>query len=253
MSARFNVGRFPEEESDDLYPGLSVYEQRQEGKITVADSQTPAVAPIRAAIEDRDQGALGFEEIESDSTNYGNVTRKEIADFVEHLLSAPNELGRLLLILADNERQFRQKEENSVDNWWNDSDLRQRCLKQLRRCLRLLGPRKRRERAIPSLAPENERQTIALLNLLNSDSAVDAAARALWTLDGHDKDDGPKDDNEHSRYFTQAIAAVGGISDQVVEDLGIAEHLGKETDEQGRVIIDPKKMYKYFGIEFNEE
>lgn len=122
--------RTPDEESDDLYPGLVVHDGRQAGSITVGCSRLPLWAFIGVAV------TQGWDEVEagwSPTEHYG-FTADDLANFLHNLLEQRGEIGRLLLVLANAERR-----ERSVP-WWERKNLRQPVIDQLRRCLAALDP-----------------------------------------------------------------------------------------------------------------
>lgn len=127
--------RDPAEESDDLYPGLVVSDDRVTGSITAGRSRLPlwVVVPT-AAIQ-------GWSEVEKgwEPSVYG-WTADKTGEFLGHLLEQRGEFGRLLLVLADVERREDEQGQDGLP-WWELDASRQRVVEQLRRCLAALeGP-----------------------------------------------------------------------------------------------------------------
>lgn len=124
--------RTPAEESDDLYPGLSVCDNRVTGSIVVGGTRLPLWAFAYASIVE------GWESVDSDyDIAECGLTDKEFGGFLSNLMEARGEFGRLLLVLADAERC--DVASGRVDTvWWRTKRQRGRVAEQLRRCLAVL-------------------------------------------------------------------------------------------------------------------
>ena len=124
--------RIPPEETIDLYPGLCVCDDRVSGSITVSQSRLPLWTFIGILVVDGwDAVVKGWDYIE---TEYG-WTKYHLSDFLYHLLESRGEFGRLLLLIANVERQACS---NSESPWYNKKELRQRVREQLQRCIGVL-------------------------------------------------------------------------------------------------------------------
>ena len=128
--------RQPDEESVDLYPGLVVHDGRVSGSITVGQSRLPLWAIIGTAIRET------WESVESNwsPTEAYGFTAHDLAAFLYDLMELRGEFGRLLLVLANAERQemIAEQEDESLlvaDAWWDVPAQRQPVIDQLRRCL----------------------------------------------------------------------------------------------------------------------
>lgn len=137
MSNRFQgipYLREPGEESADLYPGLVVCDDRVTGSITAGRTRLPLWCLINELV------GGGFPAIEV-SRNLGGtgLTADVLGDFLYYLLEQRGDFGRLLLVLADVERQAMEREKASQDpdslTWWQDKGMRQRVIDALERCL----------------------------------------------------------------------------------------------------------------------
>lgn len=126
-----NIWRHPDEETIDIYPGLTVHDGRCSGSITVGQSRLPLWAFCWPAI------VHGWEEAESGWTpsDYG-MDAESFAWFVSDLLEARGEFARLLCILADAERAERYRQNDRA--WWEVARRRKAVAAQLRRCLEAL-------------------------------------------------------------------------------------------------------------------
>jgi hypothetical protein len=144
--------RRPAEESVDLYPGLVVHDGRVTGSITASASRLPLWA---FAGWDWSDVLAGWDYIE---TEYG-WTRERHAGFLRDLLNVRGEFARLLLVLADAERREQEREDEVTEPhgpivrislqdgdggvklpppWYEDDNLKQPVIDQLKRCLALL-------------------------------------------------------------------------------------------------------------------
>lgn len=141
------VWREPAEHDTDIYPGLSVWDDRVSGSITFNDSRLPLWAIIWSAIN---RGWGDVEKRWSPTEHYG-YQAADLAEFLSDLLEARGEFGRLLCVVADVRRIERERGDEWYESshcrvcsdepgpWWGQGDLRQRVVDQLRRCLDVLG------------------------------------------------------------------------------------------------------------------
>jgi hypothetical protein len=128
------IWREPPEESVDLYPGLTVWDSRVSGSITVGQTRLPLWAfAWSAVVEGWDNVERGWE-----PSRYG-MSQDDFAGFVTDLLEARGEFARLLLVLADAERM--QDVGGHRRAWWQTKRHRKRVADQLRRCLAALEDR----------------------------------------------------------------------------------------------------------------
>ena len=119
------IWRNPDEESVGLYPGLVVDDGRATGSITAGRTRLPLWAFITDVIlEGKDAAWHGY-----DVGEHG-LTPKDLAHFLYCLLELRGEFGRLLLVLANEERM-----ERALNPWWERKTGRRRVRKQLQRCL----------------------------------------------------------------------------------------------------------------------
>jgi hypothetical protein len=146
--------REPREESDQIYPGLSVNDGRVSGSIVIGHSRLPLWAIITEAIQN------GWDSVEEgyEPSDYGYGAR-DLSGFLYWLLEARGELGRLLLAIANAERVSAERDERQSEEhfaavhpgesvcecmlprppwWWDDPDLYGPVAGQLRRCLTAL-------------------------------------------------------------------------------------------------------------------
>lgn len=116
----------------DLYPKLCVCDGRVTGSITTGRSRLPLWTIIGIMMAQGWEDVVdSWPEIEAD---FG-WTRDDMADFLYYLLEQRGELARLLLVLADAERQARL----TNDPFWAERpDLRTSVKEQLKRCLEVL-------------------------------------------------------------------------------------------------------------------
>ena len=144
--------RQPPELSDDLYPGLAVWEKRVTGSLTLKDSRLPLWAIISTAVKQ------GWDEVERGwGPGDNGYTADDLAAFLYDLLEHRGEFARLLCVLADVHRVEAEREHAEdkahneavshpggycmcpnrpwVEPWWNQPDLRRRVADQLQRCL----------------------------------------------------------------------------------------------------------------------
>ena len=116
------------QESDDLYPGLSVNDHRVTGSITVGCTRLPLWAFTGAAI------THGWDYVEEgwEPSAYG-FTDRDLGHFLYLLLEQRKEFARLLLVLADAERSSESRRNGR--HWLAVKKQRRRVASQLRRCL----------------------------------------------------------------------------------------------------------------------
>lgn len=157
------IWRDPPELSDDLYPGLSVWDARVSGSITIKDSRLPLWAIMWAALVN------GWDDVEYgwSPTEHYDYTEDDLGHFLADLLEMRGEFGRLLLLLANAERLEREGEEvhfselapatagdeiNIFDmsltpgdgktpwpeSWWENPDITEPIVEQLKRCIEVL-------------------------------------------------------------------------------------------------------------------
>lgn len=133
MSTWQAVWREPAECTTD-YPGLEVQDNRVSGSINVGPTRLPLWAIVHEVIED------GWEEAAEDyNITPDLLTQRQFAGFLYCLLEQRGELGRLLCILADVERQEHEASEDDGDwVWWKWPEHRQRVIDQLDRCATML-------------------------------------------------------------------------------------------------------------------
>lgn len=129
------IWREPREESVDLYPGLVVHDGRVTGSITFGRTRLPIWAVIGEALYN------GWEDVER---GYAPVqfTQDQFVSFLYHLVEMRGEFARLLLVLANAERDGIERDERSrrgAKPWWDYPPQRKIVADQLRRCLATLG------------------------------------------------------------------------------------------------------------------
>lgn len=130
--------RETEVESNDIYPGLTVYESRVGGSITAG----PTRLPLWCLIADLVDGGIKEVERSYDLKRTG-LTGDDLSGFLYHLLEQRGEFGRLLCVLADVERLADERYQKSntpgeTTPWWNDAESVDRVKEQLRLCLQRL-------------------------------------------------------------------------------------------------------------------
>lgn len=127
--------RVPDEESVDLYPGLTVHDGRVTGSITIGQSRLPMWAFVSYLPHGGwDDVVRGWPYIE---TEYRWTAEKQ-GEFLHDLLQVRGEFGRLLLVLADAER-CEAARSMSGPAWWNTRKHRTRVRRQLERCVEVLS------------------------------------------------------------------------------------------------------------------
>jgi hypothetical protein len=136
------VWREPAEESRECYPGLVVADNRVSGSITLGPSRMPIWATIPDLVD------AGFDEIAEiwDMADF-NWDKQQMSAFLSNLLEMRGEFARLLLVLADAERDETERDEVAYEAgrqaddtpWWHHEPSRQRVREQLQRCLDTLS------------------------------------------------------------------------------------------------------------------
>ena len=146
-----SVWRTPDEESIDVYPGLTVHDGRVSGSITIGRTRLALWAVLADVVNG------GWADVELD---YGPTgwSESEFLGFLGNLLGLRGEFARLLCVLADVERiedkrvdEVLSHHEGVVDvtpgaagavelpgAWWADEELKARVVDHLRRCLATL-------------------------------------------------------------------------------------------------------------------
>ena len=129
---QFTALRRPAEETEDLYAGLCVCDDRVSGSITVGPSRLPLWAFVATivmnnweAVADEEDG--DFPQVEK---NYG-WTQQMMADFLYYAMQSRGEFGRLTLLMAEMNR----RSEADQAPWLLDADNRQQMKAQLQKCL----------------------------------------------------------------------------------------------------------------------
>lgn len=122
------VWREPAAESTDLYPGLVVHDDRHCGSITIG----PSRLPLNAIVPDAIDSDWAFIERNWLDGAY-DWDQKQMTAFLYDLLEVRGEFARLLLVLANVERN-----EPVNRAWWEIERRRNRVVAQLRACLAVL-------------------------------------------------------------------------------------------------------------------
>lgn len=125
--------REPGEESTNLYPGLVVHDGRVSGSITIGRTRLPIWAIISTAIRD------GWPAVTAEYEPPSEFTEEHLADFLYWLMEQRGEFARLLLVLADVERDEAERDDDGLTPWWDHEPSRCRVIDQLQRCLQALG------------------------------------------------------------------------------------------------------------------
>ena len=119
--------RRPAADTED-YPGLVVSDDRVTGSITTGHSRLPLWCFVTTAIcEGWPAVERGWEPSQYD------FDAEALALFLYHLLEQRGEFGRLLCVLADEERKEQNRHRTRA--WWEQPTSRKRVAKALRRCL----------------------------------------------------------------------------------------------------------------------
>lgn len=118
------IWRNPAIESTDIYRGLVVQDDRVGGSITVRSSRLPLWVLIRTAIQQN------WTDVQDGwNVDEYNYTAEEFAEFLHNLLESRGEFARLLLEMANANRE---------NDWFSDEMLKVRIQNQLRLCLESL-------------------------------------------------------------------------------------------------------------------
>lgn len=122
----------PRRADDRLYPGLVLDDNVVSGSITAGYSRLPLWA-MTFAIRDVQ------ESLEKQWDDLHGWNAEQFSSFIHELLQMRGEFGRLLLILANAERQEGIREERGEDiPWWAHGPSRKRIAAQLRKCLEII-------------------------------------------------------------------------------------------------------------------
>lgn len=124
------IWRKPSEESIDIYKGLAVQDNRVSGSITIRQSRLPLWTLIGTAVRENWSDVQDSWDVEG-----SEYSADELADFLYHLLEMRGEFARLLLELANANKQS--------DFWWIDEEICENVRHQLQRCLDSLGESKK--------------------------------------------------------------------------------------------------------------
>lgn len=125
-----NLWRKPAVESTDIYPGLVVQDDRVGGSITVRQSRLPLWVLVRPSIN----GGWSHVQEGWDVDAY-DFTPQEFSEFLYNLLESRGEFARLLLELANANREEL--------HWWHDKTLVRTVLNQLEICREALAEHER--------------------------------------------------------------------------------------------------------------
>lgn len=152
------VWRIPDEESEDLYPGLVVHDGRVTGSLTIGPSRLPVWAVIAHLCRGGwDYVLEGWPYVEEDY-DFGE---RDINRFLYNLTNLRGEFARLLAVLAGAEYQEDERRNNQWEQhceevhpdedsvicecgvpdppaWWNDLELATPVIEQLDRCSEIL-------------------------------------------------------------------------------------------------------------------
>jgi hypothetical protein len=118
--------RQPSEDTDNLYPGLTVCDDRVTGSINAGRTRLPLWAFIGTVVEESWVEANKNFEVESTG-----LSKRDLSDFLYNLLEMRGEFGRLLLLMAEAYRV-------GADEWHDDPVLCRRMQEQLQQCLKAL-------------------------------------------------------------------------------------------------------------------
>ena len=127
--------RDPPEESDRLYSGLVVDEDRVTGSVTIGKSRLALWALIGETVRE------GYDAAQQEYPGSWRWTTEDMVTFLYSLLELRGEFGRLLLVLANAERLESNRNDRADEKlwwWWERPRDRRRVLKQLRRCVAVL-------------------------------------------------------------------------------------------------------------------
>ncbi len=126
------IWRKPSEENTDIYEGLVVQDNRVGGSITIRQSRLPLWTLVGTAIRENWSDVQDSWNVEDN-----DYSADELADFLYHLLEMRGEFARLLLELANANKQS--------DFWWIDEEICENVRHQLQKCLDSLSERKNNE------------------------------------------------------------------------------------------------------------
>ncbi len=126
------IWRKPSEENTDIYEGLVVQDNRVSGSITIRQSRLPLWTLVGTAIRENWSDVQDSWNVEDN-----DYSADELADFLYHLLEMRGEFARLLLELANANKQS--------DFWWIDEEICENVRHQLQKCLDSLSERKNNE------------------------------------------------------------------------------------------------------------
>lgn len=134
------IWRSPPAETVDLYPGLTVMDNRVSGSITTGQSRLPLWCFAFTALTE------GWASVERNwsPSQYG-WTAERFGTFLANLLEPRGEFARLLCVLADVERRDKSEMVMNLPHgfaWWERRTQRDRVLAQLRRCVKALEAQK---------------------------------------------------------------------------------------------------------------
>ena len=133
-----SIWRDPDEETIDLYPGFVVHDGRVSGSITLGRSRLPIWCLLADMVH------TGWPSVVASYGDTHGVTPSDMTGLLCNLLDHRGEFARLLLILADVERDNDEREHESrraADRvpWWEWEPSRRRVVEQLHRCLAAIG------------------------------------------------------------------------------------------------------------------
>ena len=128
---KFSALRQPAEETEGLYEGLCVCDNRVSGSITVGPSRLPLWAFVGTIVTD------GWETVVSEEDGWPYMeesygwTQQMTSDFLYYAMQSRGEFGRLTLLMAEMNR----RSEANEAAWLLDADNRQQMKAQLQKCL----------------------------------------------------------------------------------------------------------------------
>jgi hypothetical protein len=128
--------REPAEESTDIYSGLVVHDGRVCGSITAGQSRLPLWCLIPDVVDG------GFKQVAKQWEDLHGLTQEGFSDFLYNLLEQRGDFARLLLVLADVERQeteMEKKDKLITVSWWYHPEMKERVREALQRCLDVLN------------------------------------------------------------------------------------------------------------------
>lgn len=142
--------RRPDYKADDIYPPFGCWDKMRAGGVNISGSRLLVHDVLWSLV------AGGWDRAVNEFTP--PCSPDEYRRFLHDLLDARGEFGRLLLVLAAAERMERDRDEADGDehfatahprsnlcdcgripvSWWEDAEMRQPVIDQLRRCLAAL-------------------------------------------------------------------------------------------------------------------